>query len=327
VGAEHRGRLARDVIAPMAVGAPSDDPAAVWRMLSERMRRMAIQCGEPGPMAQVISAIDQALWDMQARRAGQPLWRILATAAGGAGATADGRIRLYASGIGPDDVAETALAKQAEGYTAFKFKVGFEPARDLANFRAIRDALGPDARIMVDANQAWDPGVAAERLAALESFRPYWVEEPLAADESAADWLRLARGTSLALAAGENIRGQADFEAAIDNGHLRFIQPDVGKWGGITGCLAVARYAQLAGLTFCPHWLGGGIGLAASMHLRAALGPAGMVEVDSNPNPLRENVWILPSTASEDGWIGLPDTAGIGIEPNLGALEAYRVAF
>lgn len=327
VGAEHRARLARDVVAPMAVGVPSDDPASTWRLLTERVRRMAIQSGEPGPMAQVVSAIDQALWDMRARRAGLPLWRILADAAGPTGMTADGRVRLYASGIGPDDVAETALAKQAEGYTAFKFKIGFEPARDLANFRDIRAALGPDARIMVDANQAWEPGIAADRLRALEPFHPYWVEEPLAADESLADWRGLARGTPLALAAGENIRGLAQFEAAIDNGHLRFVQPDVGKWGGITGCMAVARYAQLAGLTFCPHWLGGGIGLAASMHLRAAMGPAGMVEVDANPNPLRERLWTLPSAADEDGWIGLPDAAGIGVEPDLDALEAYRVAF
>jgi L-alanine-DL-glutamate epimerase-like enolase superfamily enzyme len=326
VGAEHRARLTHDLIAPMLAGVPSDDPTTVWRMLSERLRRMAIQAGEPGPMAQVASAIDQALWDMRARRAGQPLWRVLATAAGTSGAAADGRVQLYASGIGPDKVAETALAKQGEGYTAFKFKVGFEPARDMANFREIRDALGPDARIMVDANQAWGPDIAAERIAELESFRPYWVEEPMAADESLTDWRRLARGTSLALAAGENIRGQTDFEAAVDNRHLRFIQPDVGKWGGISGCMAVARYAQIAGLTFCPHWLGGGIGLAASMHLRAALGPAGMVEVDANPNPLRETVCPLPH-ASEDGWIALPGAAGIGIEPDLAALARYRVTF
>ncbi|OZI18942.1 hypothetical protein CAL26_14825 [Bordetella genomosp. 9] len=326
VGAEHRARLARDMVAPMLIGMPSDDPTGVWRGLCDRLRRVAIQAGEPGPFAQIAGAVDQALWDMRARRAGQPLWRTLAAVAGTAD-TADGRVLPYASGIGPDNVADTAMAKQAEGYAAFKFKVGFEAARDLANFREIRDALGPAARIMVDANQAWDPDVATERVAALEAFAPYWVEEPMAADESLADWRRLARGTPLALAAGENLRGQAEFEAAIDNGHLRFVQPDVGKWGGISGCMAVARYARIAGLTFCPHWLGGGIGLAASMHLRAALGPDGMVEVDSNPNPLREAVWTLSQATNKDGWITLPDAPGIGIEPDLAALERYRVAF
>lgn len=327
VGAEHRARLVRDLIAPMLAGTPSDDPTATWRLLGERLRRMAIQAGEPGPMAQAASAIDQALWDMRARRAGLPLWRVLAAAAGTAGDAADGRVQPYASGIGPDKVAETALAKQAQGYTAFKFKVGFEPDRDLANFREIRDALGPDARIMVDANQAWAPDIATERVAALEAFRPYWVEEPMAADEALADWRRLACSTTLALAAGENIRGQADFEAAIDNRHLRFIQPDVGKWGGISGCMAVARYAQIAGLTFCPHWLGGGVGLAASMHLRAAMGPAGMVEVDTNPNPLREAVWTLSQAANEEGWITLPETPGIGIDPDLSALARYEAPY
>jgi L-alanine-DL-glutamate epimerase-like enolase superfamily enzyme len=244
------------------------------------------------------------------------------------GTAADGRIRLYASGIGPDDVAETALAKRAEGYGAFKFKVGFEPERDIANFREIRAALGPDACIMVDANQAWTPAIAAERLAALEPFHPYWVEEPLAADESLADWRALASGTPLALAAGENIRGAGDFDAAIGNGHLRFIQPDVGKWGGISACMDVARAAETAGLVFCPHWLGGGIGLAASMHLRAALGQAGMVEVDANPNPLRETVCRLPAAdADADGWLALPDTPGIGVEPHLPSLARYHVAF
>src|SRR5690606_2888639 len=96
------------------------------------------------------------------------------------------------------------------------------------------------------------------------------------------------------------------------------------KWGGISGCLAVARRAEQAGLVFCPHWLGGGIGLAASMHLRAALGPAGLVEVDANPNPLRERV--CPRDGLEDGWLRLPDTPGLGVEPDLAALARYRVA-
>ena len=78
---------------------------------------MAIQCGEPGPFAQITGAIDQALWDMSARRAGVPLWRHL-------GGTR-GEVNVYASGIGPERVVDVALAKRAEGFRAFKLKVGF----------------------------------------------------------------------------------------------------------------------------------------------------------------------------------------------------------
>lgn len=320
VGAEHRGRLVRDIVGPLAAGRPSDDPEQLWMFMTERLRRMALQAGEPGPMAQAAAAIDQALWDMQARRAGKPLWRLLAD---GAGVHADGRVRPYASGIGPTRIADTALAKKGQGYTAFKFKVGFDPQTDAANFREIRAALGADARIMIDANQAWEPNSAARRIGELEAFDPFWIEEPLAADESLADWKTLSERTPIALAAGENIRGHADFTAALNNGHLRFIQPDVGKWGGISGCLAVARQAEKAGAVFCPHWLSGGIGLAASMHLRAALGPNGLIEVDANPNPLREEVFSPDPL--QDGWVQLSEAPGIGVEPDLRALAPYHV--
>jgi len=320
VGAEHRARLLRDIVAPLVSGGPSDRPGEVWASLSATLRRMALQAGEPGPVAQVVAAVDQALWDLQARRAGQPLWRLL-----GADPAADGRVRPYASGLGPEGVAEAALARQAQGYAAFKFKVGFGPQRDIANFQEIRSALGPHAQVMIDANQAWDPDTAAQRMAELASFDPYWIEEPLAADEPLQAWRELAQTTPIALAAGENIRGHADFDAAIANGHLRFVQPDVAKWGGISGCLAVAQRAQQAGLVFCPHWLGGGIGLAASMHLRAALGPAGLVEIDANPNPLREDICELP--AIRDGWLQLSETPGIGVEPDLAAFRRYRVDY
>ncbi len=321
VGAEHRARIVRDLLAPLVIGSPSDRPTELWASLTQKLRRMALQAGEPGPMAQTIAAIDQALWDMQARRAGLPLWRLLSDGCG-----ADGRVQPYASGIGPDNVAALALSMHARGYRSFKFKVGFAPAKDRANFAEIRAALGPQARIMIDANQAWEPDTAAQRIAALAEFDPYWIEEPLAADESLQAWRRLAADTPVALAAGENIRGVADFTAAVDNGHLRYLQPDVAKWGGISGCRQVALHAQNAGLVFCPHWLGGGIGLAASLHLRAALGPGGMVEVDANPNPLRDLV-CPPGDLGDDGWLQLSEQAGLGIEPDLRLLAQYQVDY
>jgi len=220
-------------------------------------------------------------------------------------------------------VAETALRKKAEGFTAFKFKVGFAAERDKANFADIRAALGNESVVMVDANQAWSPVQAAQRIADLAPFNPYWVEEPLAADEPASQWQQLASQCGLPLAAGENLRGVGAFEEALAAGYLAFIQPDVAKWGGISACRDVAQLAQRHNAVFCPHWLGGGIGLAASLHLRAAMGPEGYAEVDANPNPLREEVF---SPSPRDGWVTLPDTSGLGVEPDLARLAPYLTA-
>ena len=313
VGAEHRARLLDSVFVPL-LAAAADDPATVRAMLDRRTRQMAIQCGEPGPFAQIAGAIDQALWDLAARRAGVPLWRHL----GGNDRVA----AVYASGIGPDDVVDVALAKRDAGYRAFKLKVGFGPQRDVANLRALRVALGEGATIMADANQAWSPDDAVARIAELAPPRPHWIEEPMLADVAPAAWRALAAQSPVPLAAGENLRG-AQFAEAIDGGWLRFVQPDVGKWGGVSGALEVARHARERGIAFCPHWLGGGIGLAHSLHLVAAAGTsASFAEVDANPNPLRERV--CPMTV-EEGAVRLGDAPGIGFEPDLAALAGFVV--
>ena len=314
VGAEHRARLVESVFTPLLENFVLEAPPEMRQVLEARTRIMAIQCGEPGPFAQIIGAIDQALWDMSARRAGQPLWKHL-------GGT-NPRVRVYASGLGPDDVVKTAAAKRAEGFRAFKLKVGFAGGRNRDNLATLREAVGRDATIMVDANQAWSAEAAPARIKELLPYAPQWIEEPIAADETLDTWKRLFADTGAPLAAGENIRGEADFAAAINAGFLRFVQPDVGKWGGITGCGAVARRAVARGIAFCPHWLAGGVGLAASMHLLAAVGGEGFAEVDSNPNPLREEVFQMDFA---DGSVTLSDAPGIGVEPDLGRLRRYVV--
>jgi L-alanine-DL-glutamate epimerase-like enolase superfamily enzyme len=316
VGAEHRARLIDSVVAPLLRGVSSHAPDAVRAMLEARTRAMAIQCGEPGPFAQTVGAVDQALHDMAARRAGVPLWKHL-------GGTQP-RVRVYASGLGPHAVVETALAKRSEGYRAFKLKVGFGEDIDRRNLADLRVSLGDDATIMTDANQAWTPADARERIAALAPYRPHWIEEPMLADEPLSAWQALATASDVPIAAGENLRGREAFVQAIDSGALAFVQPDLGKWGGIGGCGEVARHAIARGVAFCPHWLAGGVGLAASLHLLAAVDRgSGYAEVDANPNPLREDVLALDV---RDGAVTLSNAPGLGVEPDLARLRRYVVA-
>jgi L-alanine-DL-glutamate epimerase-like enolase superfamily enzyme len=128
----------------------------------------------------------------------------------------------------------------------------------------------------------------------------------------------------MALAAGENLAGEATFDAALESGALRVVQPDIGKWGGFSGCLPVAKKVLAAGLRYCPHWLGGGIGLLASAHLLAAAGGDGLLEIDANPNPLR-SLTCGPLARIVDGAATLGDEPGLGPAPDLSALERYRV--
>ncbi len=316
VGAEHRARLLIDSVAPLVLGQSWPDPAACFELLTQRLHVLAMQSGEPGPVAQAIAGVDIALWDLFAKRAGQPLWRLL----GGQGQSAS--VPVYASGLNPIEPQRLAERRAAEGYRAFKLKVGFGESRDVGNLRALRAALGEDATLMTDANQAWDLEEACRMSERLAEYRPIWLEEPIGADLPVASWIELARRSAIPLAAGENFRGDSQFDEFIHGGAIRIVQPDAAKWGGFTRCVALGRRANAHQAWFCPHWLGGGIGLAASLQLKAAVGGPGYVEVDANPNPLREQL-IEPSFEVRDGAIHLSERNGLGIEPDLQGAERF----
>ncbi|MDM0047815.1 mandelate racemase/muconate lactonizing enzyme family protein [Variovorax sp. J22R115] len=312
-GAEHRARLLETVMAPLLLDQPFAGPADAWATLTERTAVLAIQSGEQGPIAQTIAGIDLALWDLSARRAGQPLWRHL----GGTRSS----VPVYASGINPDQPERMALRRRDEGYRAFKLKVGFGQERDLANLDAMRRALGDDTELMVDANQSWSLAEAQRMTPLLAPYALRWLEEPLRADRPWTDWQALQASTQIPLAAGENIAGGEAFDAALHAGVLSVLQPDAAKWGGISGCWPVIRRAQAAGLRYCPHYLGAGVGLLASAHLLAAAGGDGLLEVDANDNPLRTAVAPALQRLGNDGCVSLGDASGIGVEP-----DPHRIA-
>ncbi len=316
VGAEHRARLIDSVFAPLLVGKSIASPESAFLALTAQTEVLALQAAEPGPIAQCVAGIDIALWDLHARRLKQPLWRLL----GGRSAA----IPVYASGLNPTAPEKLAAQKLAEGYRAFKLKVGFGTERDCANLKALRAAVG-NLPLMVDANQAWDLDMATEMSAALEEFEPAWLEEPLRADRPWQEWRQLGKRASIPLAAGENVAGFAAFDQALESHALSVVQPDIAKWGGFTGCLAVARKIRARGLRYCPHYLGAGIGLLASAHLLAAVGGDGILEIDANPNPLRA-LTCGPLARIDAGRATLSDAPGLGLQPDMNALRPYALS-
>jgi L-alanine-DL-glutamate epimerase-like enolase superfamily enzyme len=260
-----------------------------------------------------------ALWDLAARKAGVPLWKAL-----GRG-THPEPLPAYASNLNPGGAPEYVAMCRERGYRAFKLKVAFDFKSDLANVRRIVDGLRPGERFMIDANQGWDIATARPAVAAFSEFPLEWIEEAICVDDPVEHWAELAMLSRVPLSGGENALGFAAFDAIISAGHLGVIQPDICKWGGITGCRAVAERAVKAGRRYCPHWLNSGIGLHAAAHLLSAVGGDGLLEHDALENPLQA-VLSEPFPALHDGGFQLTDRPGLGVDPDLAAARRFLVA-
>jgi L-alanine-DL-glutamate epimerase-like enolase superfamily enzyme len=314
--AEHRIRLLCEDLAELVLGRKFSGARACFEFVSERVEIKVLQTGEPGPYAQAIAGLDMALWDLEARRAAKPLHDFLVPSSTGA-------VRAYASGIDSRAAERVIPESQAAGYRDFKIKVGFDPDADIRLVVETAGGLAADERLAADANQGFDIDRATRFLADTADASLRWLEEPLRVDAPASSWRTLRQSSSTPLAGGENLLGRDAFEDAIHAGILGFIQPDAAKWGGITGCFDIAQATRRAGLTYCPHFLGSGIGLAASAHLLAAVGGDGLLEIDVNPNPLRSEIadaWPVV----EKGILTLSERTGLGIEPDLSRILRFR---
>ncbi len=321
-GALHRCRLLQEVFTPLLPALCGADPAQLSAQITARTRILRLQSAEYGPLDQCAAGLDVAIWDLYARRLGQPLYEVLHRALQPTTPPpASPRVRAYASGINPQGAGQTLERAAQAGHRAFKVKVGFGDDIDLRTLHEARAAAG-DRWLAADANQGWTLEQAQAFLPQLEKFKLAWMEEPLAADASAADWQALKAHAPMPLAAGENINHLPAFDIALQHWGLGVMQPDLAKWGGFTGCLEVVRQGRAHGVMYCPHYLGGGIGLMASAHLLAASGQDGLLEMDVNPNPLRTEA-LSGALAPQEGWVSLPDSPGLGLTPNLAAMKAW----
>ena len=313
---EYRARLAGRLLPDLLLGRTVDDIPAHYARMMRQLRVLAIQSGEYGPVAAIVAAADQALWDLAARRRGVSLRRLL-------DGQARDRIPAYASGLNPDDGPDMAGQAREAGHRNFKLKVGFGEQTDRGNVEAIRRDMRGGERLFVDANQRWDLETAEQAAGWLADAGVGWLEEPMRADAPDEHWQRLRAAMRLPLAGGENLPDHGLIDRAL--GWLDIMQPDVGKWGGVSDNAAIARRALARGRIYCPHWLAGGLGLLHSANILAAAGGDGLLEIDVNANPLRDAV-IGDALKVEDGHVRLPDGPGLGIELDPDAMARWRTA-
>ena len=179
--------------------------------------------------------------------------------------------------------------------------------------------------MLTDANQAWDLHTARQMLNLMAPFEPYWLEEPLPANQ-VSELADLRRSTSIRIVAGENAYGRACFRTLLEAGAVDLVQPDVCKTGGLTEARAICQMAESYGVPYAPHYLGSAIGLVASLHLCASTPGFWRMELDANPNPFRSQL-VGQALTVKDGCLSVPDGPGLGVEPESAIIEQYRIKY
>jgi L-alanine-DL-glutamate epimerase-like enolase superfamily enzyme len=323
---------------PLLIG---EDPLLIERLWQKMFQRTR-QHGRRGIVLHAISGLDVALWDIAGKVAKLPVYRLL-------GAYRD-KVEAYASGgFYQEDKDVAALADEAagyiaHGYRAMKMKVGRNPSTqtnlrqmlaqhercvvslddDLARVEAARKALGREAKLMIDINCAWSPALAIQMGQALEPYRLYWMEEPVATDDIRGS-AEVARALGTAIAGYETEVGLYGFRELITRGAVDIAQPDIAWAGGFTECRRIAALAHAYNLMVAPHAFSSAITLVASMHLLASIPNGLILEFDQNPNALRQELLKEPITADPEGFVTLPDRPGLGVELDPATVETYRL--
>jgi L-alanine-DL-glutamate epimerase-like enolase superfamily enzyme len=304
-------RGALHVLEPLYRGECALEPERV----SEKLHQHTFWQGRGGSITHTISGIDIALWDVLGQATGQPVGRLL-------GGRYRSRVRPYASILmeDPPALADRLHEVQSQGFRAFK--IGWGPfgrrsgAVDEAIVTAAREAVGPEALLMVDAGASdafWPQGYkwAVRTADMLANYDVHWFEEPLKPD-ALADYIQLRQRASLPIAGGEVLTRRQSFQPWLEARAFDIVQPDVTKVGGISEERRVARMAEDHGIRFIPHGWNTAVGLAADLQLASACPDTDLVEY-LNGSPFIDSIAAGGWHLDADGMLPIPDSPGLGL--------------
>jgi D-arabinonate dehydratase len=299
---------------PLLIG---EDPLNVERLWHKMWVPKLV--GRRGLSTRAISAIDIGLWDLRAKVADMPLYKMLGGyrdrvpcyIAGG----------YYVEGKGLSGLADEMREYVSWGARAVKMKVGALSIReDAERVRAVREAVGPEVRVLVDANCAYRYYEAIQFAKRIEELDPFWFEEPVAADDYEG-MRKLAESTSIPIATGENEYTRYGFRDLIAARAVPILNPDALIMGGVTEFMKVVALAQAYDLDIAPHGA-----QEVHIHLVAAIANGLILEYYPQQfDPMWGRIYKHTLQLNDDGTVSPPDAPGLGVVPDREALAPYRV--
>ncbi len=317
-----------EFLAPLVVG---EDPLLVEAIWS-KMHLRALDYARRGVLVAAISAIDIALWDLRGKLLGQPVSTLL-------GGRRREQVKVYATGMyftETDDLTsklvDEAKIYASQGFRALKMKVGLGVETDVKHVRAVRQAIGADAQLMVDANHAYSLSEALRFARQIEELDISFFEEPVS-PEDYEGYNELRQRTSIPIAGGECEYLLAGFRHLLSKRCVDIAQPDICGAGGLTETKRIAALAYAYQTNVIPHSWGTGIAFAAGLHLVSTLDvvpgrlrmPEAMLEMDRSESALRDNL-TQPKFAIEDGRVAAPGGPGLGVDVDPDYLAHYARA-
>lgn len=312
---------------PHLIDADALATEAIWQDLYNRFRDQ----GQKGLAVTALSGVDIALWDLKGKAFGAPVHRLL-------GGPLRSRVQAYATGTyrldegDPLDYVVREVGEAvAEGFDAVKLKIGLDLEEDVALIQAVREAIGPDRQLMLDANHAYDATEAIALGRRVADQRIAWFEEPVVPEDLAA-YREVRAGQPVPVAGGECEYTRWGFIDVFESRAMDVVQPDTCAAGGLTECKKIADMANAFGVRYLPHVWGTGIGMAAALQLIASLAhtPARLrpreplLELDRSEHPFRQAVLAQP-LEHRGGWVEIPSGPGLGIEVDRDALRRFEV--
>lgn len=311
-------------LGPEILGEDPTRPEFVWEKMYNGPRtdlaltygQAASRLGRRGVTICALGGIDMALWDIFAQSLDVPIYKLL----GGGYRT---RIPAYASGghAPPEHAGDEALNYIEKGFRAMKMRVGGmdaprQVAGSIARIQAVREAIGPEIKLMIDAHGSLNETDAIQLARAAEPFDITWFEEPTSSD----NWEGMARvrsATTIAIATGENEFTAFDFRDIINRQAADILQPDLAVVGGYTAARRIGVLTQTANLQCVPHVWGSAILFMASLHLAAALPNCTIFEFRQGKSALFTDLIDPPPTIDRDGCVVVPSGPGLGVKLDL----------